>query len=90
MKPGTRVICINDDFPEELFKTMKLPKSGETYTIRSIQPSPFGDGYLGLTLEGLDNRSAWFGVKNGYVLKELCYASFRFRAVDLKEATRWD
>jgi hypothetical protein len=90
MKPGTRVICINDDFPEGLRKNMKLPKAGETYTIRSIQPSPFGDDFLGYTLEGLDNRSDWFGVKNGFVLKELCFASFRFRPVDPQEAERWD
>lgn len=83
-------MCINDDFPEELRKTTKLPKVGETYSIRSIQPSLFGSGYIGLTLEGLDNRSAWFGVKNGYVPKELCFASFRFMAVDLKEASRSD
>lgn len=68
---------------------MKLPKAGRVYTVRTIQPSPFDDEYLGITLEGLVNRSEWFGRKNGYVLSERCFASFRFRAVDLKEANDW-
>ena len=53
MELGTRVVCINDDFPDELRRTMNLPEMGIIYVVRDIRPDPFDSGYIGLTLEGL-------------------------------------
>ncbi len=60
MKPGDRVVCINDKWEPWVFDTYnQLPEKGEVYTIRAVRPGrPNLDGgaaVLTLLLEELHN-----------------------------------
>lgn len=38
-EPGQKVICVNDTFPEGIFRFYtSLPNKGDTYTVRDIVP----------------------------------------------------
>jgi hypothetical protein len=52
MKPGTRVVCINDDFPDELRRTMNLPEMGKIYVVRDILRIPLIRAISDLPLKG--------------------------------------
>jgi hypothetical protein len=90
MKPGSKVICINDEFSEEaLQKLSVLPKKGYEYTIRDIIPDPLGQGPAGITLEGLENPKGWTACKHGMVIVEFHFRVNRFQVKDKYQST-WE
>jgi hypothetical protein len=56
-KVGQKVVCVDDSVNPETARYMMLkPKSGEVYTVASIQTEPHIEGY-GIRLEELPNQS---------------------------------
>ena len=90
MKPGSTVICINDEFNDEaLEKLSVLPKRGYEYTVRDIIPDPLGKLPAGITLEGLENPTGWTACKNGMVMVEFHFRANRFQVRDKYQNT-WE
>ena len=60
MKPGARVLCINDNFSGRMQEvnrfSMQLPVKGTTYTVRSIDP----EGLQGILLVEIVNPLVLF------------------------------
>jgi hypothetical protein len=76
MKPGSTVICINDEFSEEVLEILNvLPKKGYEYNVRDIVPDPLGKLPASIALAGLENPKGWIVCKHGMVIVE-----FHFRA----------
>jgi hypothetical protein len=90
MKPGTRVICIDDDFKTEVLHQLQaIPKEGEIYTVRELVPDPLGKLVVGITLEGLVNPKGWMPCRGGLVIMEFSFRSDRFIPIDEKKAWDW-
>jgi hypothetical protein len=91
MQVGSLVECVNDIFPDELYRTpIKFPVKGSYYLIREIGPNPCGDNKISVLLEEIINQPR---------LCELCVMCFetrfgveRFRElvppINLEEALR--
>ena len=79
MKPGTRVICIDDQFKIDVLQQLQaVPKEGEIYIIRDLVPDPLGKLVVGVTLEGLVNPKGWMPCRGGLVIMEFSFRSDRF------------
>jgi len=90
MRPGTRVICIDAQFPIEVLKRLQgVPKYGETYVIRDIVPDPKTGLFSGVTLVGLSNPNAWMPAKHGFVLTEYFFRSNRFMLENEQDDHVW-
>ncbi len=90
MKPGTTVICIDDDFAPELRQRLHAaPNFGKKYIIRELIPDPSGKLTTGVTLEGLENPRAWMPCQGGFVMMEYHFRRDRFIAVDAADADQW-
>ena len=90
MKPGSKVICINDEFNDQALENLSvLPKEGYEYIVRDIIPDPAGKLPAGITLEGLINPKGWTACKNGMVIVEFHFRADRFLVKD-KLQNKWE
>lgn len=84
MQAGTKVVCINDDFPQNIHKFYdNLPKKGHVYTIRDMEVGIdwFGNaGEIAVTLVELVNP-----VSETWPHRERAFNSQRF--VDVEPLT---
>ena len=91
MKPGSQVICIDDNFAAEVARTVpNLPEYGSRYTVRDIVPDPLGINPPGITLEGLVNPLGWTPCTHGFVLIEFKFLSTRFRLITEDPLPDWE
>ena len=91
MKPGTRVICIDDDFSSKILNQLEAaPRKGEIYTVRELVPDPMGELIIGITLEGLINPKGWMPCKGGLVVMEFSFRSDRFVQEEQPEGNEWE
>ena len=90
MKPGTRVVCIDDRFPPEVMNRLQgAPKYGEIYFVRDLVPDVRTKKISGITLVGISNPNAWMPCNNGMVLTEYFFRLSRFTVVDEAEDNQW-
>lgn len=90
MRPGTRVICMDAQFPPEILKRLQgVPKYGETYVIRDLVPDPKTGKVSGVTLVGLNNPNAWMPAKHGFVLTEYFFRINRFMVENEEDDHAW-
>ena len=90
MRPGTRVICMDAQFPNEVKKRLKqMPEYGATYIVRDLIPDTKTGKASGITLVGLENPNAWMPAKNGFVLTEYFFRITRFTVVSEEEDLAW-
>ncbi|HSF45954.1 MAG TPA: hypothetical protein VLA58_08075 [Chitinophagaceae bacterium] len=86
MKPGSKVICVNDQFEEEAQQRLSVfPKKGVCYTVKEIIPDPLGQSPAGIVLEGLSNPIGWVPSRNGFVQVEYSFRASRFVPESTKE-----
>ena len=91
MKPGTRVICIDDDFTSDILDQLQnIPREGEVYIIRELVPDPLGKLVIGVTLEGLFNPKGWMPCRGGLVVMEFSFRRDRFIPLEEKNAYLWE
>jgi hypothetical protein len=90
MKPGARVVCIDDRFPPEILERLQgTPKNGEIYTIRDIIRDTKTNKITGITLVGVHNPNAWMPCTHGMVLTEYFFRLNRFVMVEEEESVQW-
>ena len=90
MRPGTRVICMDAQFPTEVKKRLrKMPEYGETYIVRDLIPDTKTGKASGITLVGLENPNAWMPAKNGFVLTEYFFRINRFLIENEQDDHSW-
>jgi hypothetical protein len=88
MKPGSIVVCVNDQFSEEAKERLNVfPKKGYSYKIKALVPDPMGNHAPGLVLEGLSNPIGWVACKSGLVLVEYSFKADRFAIAENTEET---
>lgn len=90
MKPGTRVVCIDDRFPPEIMDRLQgAPKYGEIYVVRDLVPDTKTNKISGITLVGINNPNAWMPCTHGFVLTEYFFRLNRFVVLDESDAIQW-